>query len=63
MDNETLIMFQENAMEITESYRSKIRKLFTNSAYKEWYPVLETMLQLGIRLEQESIYDISEISI
>ncbi|OEF97151.1 Wadjet anti-phage system protein JetD domain-containing protein [Desulfuribacillus alkaliarsenatis] len=63
MDTEVLVSHQGNAMAISESYRNKINDMKASMEYNGWLSLLDVMLELGVRLEQESIFDVSKIDI
>lgn len=56
MDEKTLLRFKESAAKIqSESYRSKLQEMAVNTDYMKFWKVIQTMLTLDIRLEQENI--------
>lgn len=63
MDKKSLLQFKENTIPTTEAYEDKLTVIDENSNYAAWEPVLKTMLQSHIRLEQESIRDVSQVKV
>lgn len=59
MDLKTLLYFKERALPTTEAYNEEVADMLENPEYAAWFPVLECMLESSIRLEQESVYNLS----
>lgn len=56
MDVATLMDFKESALKIeTPSYKTRLKNMRNDSTYIEFWEVIDTMLEFGIRLEQEKI--------
>lgn len=55
MDADTLFKYRERGKTLTGGYRRQLQKALPDSLYKEFRPVIEAMLSLGIRLEQEAV--------
>lgn len=57
MNMETLLKYEPQAAVISSEYAAHIRQALTDPQYSYWHPLLEIMMERGIRLEQESITD------
>ncbi|GAV23545.1 DUF2220 domain-containing protein [Carboxydothermus pertinax] len=55
MDLDTLLKYKERGMKLSESYRRKLTKALEDPVYQDFRTVIEMMLTLNIRLEQEAI--------
>lgn len=55
MDKETLLKYQEAGEQLTAAYRTKLEKIKKDPAYAEFFRLIELMLKLNIRLEQEAL--------
>jgi len=55
MDLETLLKYQERGMKLTDNYRRKLLKALEDPVYQEFWVIIDRMLALNIRLEQEAI--------
>ncbi len=55
MDSETLLKYREAGESLTPSYRSGLEKMKKDPAYAGFRDLIELMLALNIRLEQEAL--------
>ncbi|WP_248928628.1 Wadjet anti-phage system protein JetD domain-containing protein [Paenibacillus hamazuiensis] len=63
MDAATLLKYEAAAAEASEEYAVQLRQALSDPQYADWRPVLEMMLEKGIRLEQEVISDVTRETI
>jgi len=57
MDVETLVQYRSQAAAIGSDYADQLRQALNDENYAEWHELLRSMLELGLRLEQESIVE------
>jgi len=57
MDRQTLLACQERAMPISPDYRQAVEKALTDPLLADYRDVLQAMLEMGLRLEQENLVD------
>lgn len=57
MDVGTLIQYRSQAAAISSDYAAQLRQALQEDNYAEWHELLRSMLELGVRLEQESIVE------
>jgi len=57
MDADTLLKYESRAATVSSEYASQIRQALNDPQYADWHPLLNIMLERGVRLEQESIAD------
>ncbi|WP_251579156.1 Wadjet anti-phage system protein JetD domain-containing protein [Paenibacillus sp. MER TA 81-3] len=57
MGVDTLLQYESQAAPVSEDYASQLLHALSEPRYADWLPVLETMLERRIRLEQECIVD------
>ncbi|MBT9173055.1 MAG: hypothetical protein DDT21_01445 [Syntrophomonadaceae bacterium] len=55
MDGETLLKYQEAGEQLTAAYRTKLEKMKKDPAYTGFTALIDLMLELNIRLEQEAL--------
>lgn len=55
MDLATLLKYRERGKAISPNYRRQLEKALGDPLYEEFWPVIEGMLNFGIRLEQEAL--------
>ncbi|HEX7066282.1 MAG TPA: Wadjet anti-phage system protein JetD domain-containing protein [Bacillales bacterium] len=60
MDVETLLRYESSAAAISPEYARNIAEALADARLARWQPVLQTMRERGIRLEQESIVELEE---
>ncbi|MCH1640857.1 DUF2220 family protein [Paenibacillus timonensis] len=58
MDAETLLRYKSSAASISDEYAGKLEEALKDNRLIHWRPVLQTMLNQRIRLEQESIVEL-----
>lgn len=54
MDKDTILQFKKYAETIDTNYKHKLERLLGDPRYEIFQVVLETMIELNIRLEQEA---------
>ncbi|RXZ77532.1 DUF2399 domain-containing protein [Paenibacillaceae bacterium] len=57
MGVDTLLQYESQAAPVSEDYASQLVHTLREPRYADWLPVLETMIERRIRLEQECIVD------
>lgn len=58
MDVDTLVHYRSQAAPIGSDYADQLRQALNDENYAEWHELLQSMLELGVRLEQESIVEV-----
>lgn len=55
MDIDTLCRYERYWVPFNERYAKRLRQLLADQRYRAFHPVIESMLQKGVRLEQECV--------
>ena len=55
MDRQALLEHQDCATTFSSTYRKELEKALADPAFSDFADVLKTMLELGLRLEQEAM--------
>ncbi|MCK8487521.1 Wadjet anti-phage system protein JetD domain-containing protein [Paenibacillus glucanolyticus] len=58
MNSAVLLNYERQAASVSDEYASRIQAALDDPGYAAWIPVMQTMLERRIRLEQESITEI-----